>query len=327
MEIAIFSTHRFEKETLNAAMAGVSIKYFEEGLSLNTSPLAKGADVVSIFVNDDASAPVLASLRKIGVRCLLLRCAGYNHVDLDAALRYGISVLRVPAYSPYAVAEHTIALMLALNRKLVRADTRVKDGNFSLNGLVGFDMHGKTMGIFGLGQIGEKVARIALGMGCKVLAVDHYVNDELVDQGVEYVEADELYEKSDVITLHCPLTPTTQYLINVDAISKMRPGVMLINTSRGGLINTKAVIQGLKHKQIGYLGLDVYEEEKGLFFEDHSDDVLQDDVIARLLSFPNVMVTSHQGFLTKTALKNIADTTRLNFDQFVAGVECENAVL
>lgn len=327
MKITFFSTHRFERETLNIAFSDVSTQYLEESLSLNTAPLAEGAAAVSIFVNDDATAPVLEELSVRGVKCLLLRCAGYNHVDLEAAKRLGISILRVPSYSPYAVAEHTMALMLALNRKLIRAHNRVQDGNFSLNGLVGFDMHGKTLGIIGLGNIGDKVARIGLGMGCKVLGVDYHVNDELVRNGVEYVQLDELYERSDIVTLHCPLMPATQHLINAEAINKMRSGVMLINTSRGGLVDTKAVIQALKQKKIGYLGLDVYEEEKGLFFEDHSGDVLQDDVIARLITFPNVMVTSHQGFLTKTALTNIADTTRLNFDQFVGGEVCENGVL
>ncbi len=327
MKTAIFSTHKFEKDILaKAAGNRHELLWLEAPLNMQTAILANGCRAVSIFVNDDASAPVLEKLAEMGVGFLVLRSAGFNHVDLNKAKELKMRVARVPEYSPYAVAEHTVALMLALNRKLTRANSRVKDGNFSLDGLTGFDMNGKTAGIIGLGKIGKVVATILKGFGCRILASDPQPDMEWTkNAGVEIMDIDSLCSESDIITLHAPLMDATKYMISRARIEKMKKGVMLINTSRGALIHTKDVIEGLKLKHIGYLGLDVYEEEKGLFFEDHSEEILQDDVIARLMTFPNVLITSHQAFLTNTALENIAGTTVENLDRFEKGLEnpCE----
>lgn len=329
METVIYSTHKFEKDFLERANAGIhSLKFLDASLNKTTSDLAIGAKAVSIFVNDDASAEVLDKLQKGGVKFLVLRSAGYNNVDMDVARQSGFRVARVPAYSPYAVAEHAVALMLALNRKLIKANSRVHDLNFSLDGLTGFDMNGKTVGIIGTGQIGAVAAKVLNGFGCKILVADLHVNKELIAKyDVQYTDLDTLYTQSDIISLHVPLTPHTRYMINKDSINKMKKGVMIINTSRGALINTKDIIQGLKKGQIGYLGLDVYEEESGLFFEDHSEDILQDDTISRLLTFKNVLITSHQAFLTDTALQNIAMTTIHNLDCFEKNTECKNEII
>lgn len=328
MDVVIFSAHKFEKEFILQANAGKhNLQFLDVQLNIHTAYLAKGAQCVSIFVNDDASAPVLEILRKEGVNFLVLRSAGYNNVGLEKAKQLGIKVARVPAYSPYAVAEHTIALMLALNRKLIKANNRVHELNFSLDGLTGFDMNGKIAGIIGTGQIGFVVAKILHGLGCNILAVDQHENDELKNKyQVEYTSYDMLYTQSDIITLHVPLLPETRYIINKESIDKMKQGVMLINTSRGALINTRDVIMGLKSGHIGYFGIDVYEEEAGLFFEDHSEEIVQDDIITRLLSFRNVLITSHQAFLTQTALQNIADTTFYNLDCFEKNQDCKNEV-
>jgi D-lactate dehydrogenase len=328
MKVAVFSTYKFEKDHLKEATANKhELVFIEPKLSMDTVVLAKGCEAVSIFVNDDASKEVLEKLADSGIRYLALRSAGFNHVDLNAAKALGLQVARVPEYSPYAVAEHTVALMLALNRKLIKAHNRVREGNFLLDGLTGFDMHEKTVGIIGTGKIGKVVANIMVGFGCKVLAHDLYPDQEWGEQrGVHYTDIDTLCRESDIITLHSPLTEENKYLINSDRINTMKKGVMLINTSRGGLLHTKNVIKGLKTGQIGYLGLDVYEEEKELFFEDHSEDILLDDTIARLMTFPNVLITSHQAFLTDTALNNIAETTVANLDDFASGVACKNAV-
>jgi len=294
-------------------------------LTAETAALAKGYEAVSIFVSDDASAPVLQILSKAGVKFLALRSAGYNHVDLGEAKKLNIKVARVPDYSPYAVAEHAVTLMLALNRKLIRAHNRVMEQNFSLDGLVGFDMHGKTVGIIGTGKIGSLVAKIMRGFGCRILANDKIENEELkIKYDVVYTDCETLCKESDIITLHVPLTSETKYLIDTNCISKMKRGVMLINTSRGALINTRVVIEAIKTGQIGYLGLDVYEEESGLFFEDRSEEILKDDMIARLMTFNNVLITSHQAFLTDTALKNIAETTICNLDCFTKKIENKN---
>lgn len=299
----------------------------ETPLSMETVSMAKECQAVSIFVNDDASAPVLQELANMGIRFLVFRSAGYNNVDLAAAARLGIKLARVPEYSPFAVAEHTVALMLTLNRKLIKAHNRIRELNFSLDGLTGFDMHGKTIGIVGSGKIGKRVAAILKGFGCTVVAYDPYPDEAwALENNINYVSLDALFQQSDIISLHAPLTPETHYLINRDSISRMKNGVMLINTGRGALINTRHVIEGLKSGQIGYLGLDVYEEEKGLFFEDHSEHILQDDVIARLMTFPNVLITSHQAFLTDTALHNIAETTMLNLDCFEQGKKSPNEI-
>jgi D-lactate dehydrogenase len=329
METVIYSTHKFERDTLFIANKDAhKLRLLELPLNMDTAQLAAGAEAVCLFVSDDGSGEVLQKLSGLGIKFIALRSAGFNHVDMKAAARLKMRVARVAAYSPYAIAEYAVALMLELNRKMIRANSRVHEGNFSLDGLTGFDMHGKTVGIIGTGNIGAVVAKILHGFGCRILAVDQQPDTALAaDYGVSYTDYESLFQQSDIITLHLPLTPDTRYLINAAAIAKMKHGVMLINTGRGALINTKEVIAGLKTGQIGYLGLDVYEEEAGLFFEDHSDDVLQDDTISRLLSFKNVLVTSHQAFLTDTALQNIAKATIDNLDCFAQGGTCANEIL
>ena len=314
MRAAIFSTKPYDRRFLKAANAGHGheLRFFEPRLNAATAPLAHGCEAVCAFVNDVLDAPALSALRENGIRLIALRCAGFNHVDLPAAERLGMIVVRVPAYSPHAVAEHTLALILALNRRITRASARVHDGNFALDGLLGFDMHGRTVGIVGTGRIGQVVTRIMHGLGCRLLGHDPAENPACKQLGMRYVPLPELFSESDVITLHCPLTPATHHMINNDALARMKRGVMLINTSRGPLVDTPAVIQALKTNHLGYLGLDVYEEEADLFFEDLSDQILQDDVFARLLSFPNVLITGHQAFFTEDALRNIAETTLTN---------------
>ena len=327
MKVAIFSAHGFEKEYLEAANQGRhDLLWLDAWLDAQTVALAKDCEAVCLFVNDDASEKPLQMLAQNGVKNLALRSTGFNHVDLEAAKRLKMRVARVPDYSPYSVAEHTVALMLALNRKLIRANRRVMELNFSLNGLVGFDMRGKTAGIIGIGKIGGVLAKILHGFGCELLGFDVAANPAMAEYGLAYTDLDTLLRKSDIISLHLPLNTQTRYIINADSIAKMKPGVMLINTSRGGLVNTLDVIKALKSGQIGALGLDVYEEEQSLFFEDHSNTILQDDTIARLLTFSNVLITSHQAFLTDTALRNIAETTFENLDCFECGVACENEI-
>lgn len=326
MNVAVFDTHGFEREILLAANGGQhTLHLLDAGLNIRTAELARGCEAVVVFGNDDCSAPVIDALAGLGVRFIATRSAGYNHIDIVRACERGIRVARVPAYSPYSVAEHAVALMLALNRKIIRAHNRVRELNFSLDGLTGFDMHGKTIGVIGAGKIGSAVARIAKGFGCAVLAADPAPDAALAaETPVRYTDVDSLCRESDIITLHAPLLPETRYLINPQTIALMKRGVMLINTSRGGLVDTRAVIAALKTGHIGYLGLDVYEEEQGLFFHDYSDMILQDDVIARLMTFPNVLITSHQAFLTDTALHNIAETTIENLTCFAEGRESGN---
>ncbi|MTI30077.1 2-hydroxyacid dehydrogenase [Xanthovirga aplysinae] len=329
MKVAVYSIHNFERDFILKANAEKHhLVLLEERLSETTASLAKGCQAICIFTGDKANAAVLESLYKKGVKYLALRSAGFNHVDLNKAKELKMKVTRVPAYSPYAIAEHTVALILALNRKLIRAHHRIMDLNFSLDGLVGFDMNGKTVGIVGTGKIGSVLARILHGFGCRILAHDREENKKLIqDFNVKYTDYQTLLKDSDIVSLHLPLTENTRYLIDEQAIKRMKVGVMLINTSRGGLVNTKAVIQGLKTGHIGAIGLDVYEEEEGLFFEDHSEDILQDDTIARLMTFKNVLITSHQAFLTDTALKNISETTIYNLDCFEKGIQNENEIL
>jgi D-lactate dehydrogenase len=284
-----------------------------------TAPLAEGFPAVCAFVNDQLDAEVLNALHDGGTRLIALRSAGFNHVDLARAASLGMRVARVPAYSPYAVAEHAVALILTLNRKLHRAYARVREGNFSLDGLLGFEVHGSTVGIIGTGKIGVAFARIMSGFGCRLLAHDPYPNAECEKLGVEYVELPTLFGASDIIALHAPLMPATVHLIDEAALGQMKDGVMLVNTSRGALVDTRAVIDALKSGRLGGLGLDVYEEEEELFFEDFSDQVITDDVFARLLTFPNVVITGHQGFFTTSALQNIADTTVANITAFETG--------
>jgi len=327
MKIAFFSAKPYEKDFFNHALPDFQheINYLEVKLDTHTANFAAGAEAVCVFVNDIVNAAVLTQLAAQGVKLIALRCAGYNNVDLKAAAQHGIAVVRVPAYSPYSVAEHTIALILTLNRKTHRAYNRVRENNFSLDGLLGFDLHGKTVGLIGLGKIGLATAQILKGFGCKVLGYDVQTTAEAVAVGVEFTTFDALLQQSDIVSLHCPLNPHTKYLINEQAIGKMKNGVMLINTSRGGLIDTKAVIQGLKSKKIAYLGLDVYEEEGDLFFEDLSTEVIADDTFTRLLTFPNVLITGHQAFFTQNAMQSIAQTTLQNIRSFEQG-ELRNQV-
>ena len=292
------------------------IRYYKGHLNPNNVVLTQDTDVVCIFVNDTADAAVIDAMVDNGVKLLALRCAGFNNVDLKAA-KVKLPVVRVPAYSPYAVAEYSLALMLSLNRKIHRAYWRTRDGNFSLNGLMGFDMHGKTIGIIGTGKIARILIRLLKGFGMRILAYDLYPDMKFAgEEGISYVSLDELYRESDIISLHCPLTDQTKYMIDKDSIDKMKEGVMIINTGRGQLINTNDLIEGLKEKKIAAAGLDVYEEEGEYFYEDKSDKIIDDDVLARLLSFNNVIVTSHQAFFTKEALHNIAETTLQNIEDF-----------
>ncbi len=321
LRIALFDAQSYDLESFERWNEGrFAIQPFRTSLDADSVAMAGGFRVICVFVNDRLDQQVVDRLARSGVELIALRCAGYNNVDLNACQRHGIQVVRVPAYSPHAVAEHTIALMLMLNRHLHRAYTRVRAGSFHLDGLTGFDMYGKTMGIVGTGQIGRCVAEILLGFGCHVLAFDKHVDSELAARAhVEYVPLDDLFSQADIISLHVPLFPATRYLINAATIRKMKRGVMLINTSRGALVDTRALTAGLKSGQIGSAGLDVYEEEAGVFFHDLSSEVLTDDVLARLLTFNNVVVTSHQAYLTREALDNIARTTLENVLEFERG--------
>lgn len=318
MRIDVFSAKPHDHVFLQHATHGTALdmQFHEARLNPDTARLAQGAQAICAFVNDDLGGATISVLSDLGIKLIALRSAGFNHVDLRAAQAAGIAVARVPAYSPHSVAEHTVALILALNRKTHRAFNRVREGNFALDGLMGFDMHGKVAGIVGTGLIGTVLARILSGFGCELLAYDPYPSAECEALGVHYVEMDELLGRADIITLQCPLTPDTHHLIDDDAIARLKPGVMLINTSRGAVVDTRAVIRGLKSGQIGALGLDVYEEEADLFFEDMSQSFIPDDVFARLLTFPNVLITGHQGFFTREALRAIAETTIANITEF-----------
>jgi D-lactate dehydrogenase len=321
MRVAFFSAKPYERAFFdNVAKAhGHELTYLEHRLTTETAALASGFPAACLFVNDTGSAEVLRVLAPAGIRLLALRSAGYNHVDIGVASELGITVTHVPAYSPHAVAEHALALILTLNRKTHRAYNRVREGNFSLQGLLGTDLHGKTVGVIGTGKIGRVFAEIMLGIGCAVLAHDPYPAEALVARGVRYVSLQELLSSADIISLHCPLTPATHHLIDHRAFGRMKNGVMLINTSRGALIDTRAAIAALKAGRIGALGIDVYEEEAGVFFEDYSGRVIQDDVLARLLTFPNALITAHQGFFTAEAMVNIAETTMANITAFERG--------
>ncbi len=326
--VLLFSAKSYDRACFDAANRTErhAITYLDTRLDTTTVEFARGVPVVCAFVNDDLSRPVVEALAAGGTSCIALRCAGYNNVDLDAARAAGVTVVRVPSYSPNAVAEHTLALILALNRNVHRAYNRVRDGNFSLEGLVGFDLAGRTAGVVGTGQIGAIVARLLWHFRCNVIAADPQRDPHLTDLGVEYVTVDELLARSDVVSLNCPLTEETHHLIDEGAIARMRRGAMLVNTGRGPLIDTSAAIVGLKSGQLGSLALDVYEEEAPLFFEDRSQEILDDDVFARLLTFPNVLITAHQAFLTDEALAAIARTTLENIDAVIAGTGCANAV-
>jgi D-lactate dehydrogenase len=321
MRLAFFSTHSYDREFFSRANADGAhdIVFFEPRLTADTCALAAGYPAVCVFVNDHLDRAVLQQLAAAGIRLVALRSAGFNHVDLPTARQLGLTVVRVPAYSPYAVAEHTVALILSLNRKICRAYARVREGNFALDGLLGFDLHGRTVGIVGTGKVGTLVAKIMRGFGCDLVGYDVAPNDACLAMGLTYVPLETLWGRSDIITLHAPLTPETRHLVDARAVAAMTDGVMLVNTGRGALIDTPAVIAGLKSGRIGYLGMDVYEEEEALFFEDSSSQVMQDDVFARLLTFPNVIVTGHQGFFTREALEAIARTTLANLAAFERG--------
>jgi D-lactate dehydrogenase len=328
MRVAVFSTKAYDRHFLEAAngIHGHELVFYEPRLTQETVALAAGFPAVCVFINDRLDAETLQAIDKQGTRLVALRSAGFNNVDLVAAAELGITVLRVPAYSPYAVAEHAVGLILALNRKIHRAYNRVRESNFSLDGLLGFDLHGCTVGVVGTGRIGVCFAQIMKGFGCTLLGYDIHQNSTCLEMGMKYVELTELLAASDIISLHCPLTPESYHLINTESLAHLKPGAMLINTSRGGLIDTQAVTDALKSGKLGYLGLDVYEQEESLFFEDLSNTVVQDDVFQRLLTFPNVVITGHQAFFTKNALKNIAETTLANITDFEQGCSLPNEV-
>ena len=328
MQTAFFSTRPYDQVSFDRANADFTheITYFDSRLTVDTASLAAGFPAVCVFVNDALDRQTLALLAADGLQLIALRCAGFNNVDLQAAQEFGISVVRVPEYSPHAVAEHTVGLMLSLNRKLHKAYNRVREGDFRLEGLLGFDLHGRTAGIVGTGRIGECVCRILNGFGCRILAFDIEENPACVQMGVQYESMSELFRQSDILSLHCPLTESTRHLVNAASISQMKDGVMLINTSRGAIIDTRAVVDGLKSRKVGWLGIDVYEEEADLFFEDLSGEVIADDVFARLLTFPNVLITGHQAFFTSEALSQIALTTLQNITDVELGKSCPHVV-
>ncbi len=324
IKIAFFDSKDYDKQSFVDSNKNeeFEITYFETRLSEDTYKLAEGSDVVCVFVNDDVNSVVIDKLHKMGVKLIALRCAGYNNVDIEHAFGK-IHVVRVPAYSPYAVAEHAIALLLTSIRRIHKAYIRTKDFNFSLNGLTGFDLHGKTVGVVGTGKIGRIFIDICRGFGMNVIAYDKF---PAKDSGIEYVSLDELWSRSDIISLHCPLTDESLHMINAESIEQMKKGVVIINTSRGALIDSEALVEGIKARHVGAACLDVYEEESNVFFHDYSNHIVNDDTLARLISMPNVIVTSHQAFLTNEALMNIADTTLNNVREFFDKGVCANEI-
>ena len=328
MKVAVFGTKSYDRKYLDQANKEFNheLTYFDAHLNVTIAPLAKGFEAVCVFVNDEIDESCLRKLSDLGITIIALRCAGFNNVDLSVAASLNITVVRVPEYSPHGVAEHTVALILALNRKIYRAYNRVRENNFLLEGLLGFNLNTKIIGVIGTGKIGSVFCKIMSGFGCTVLAYDPCPNERCAAYGIKYTDLENLLKQSDIISLHCPLTPETYHLIDDKALAYMKPNVMLINTSRGALIDTVAVIKNLKSGKIGYLGLDVYEEEGDLFFEDVSDKILEDDIFARLLTFPNVLITAHQAFFTITALENIAMTTLSNLTDLEQGKHCPNKV-
>lgn len=329
MKIAVFSTKSYDQEYFEnySIDSQYTFSFFETALNKDTASLTNGFDAVCIFVNDSVDKNTIEILSKNGIRLIALRCAGFNNVDIEAAKINNIKVVRVPAYSPEAVAEHAVALILTLNRKTHKAYNRVREGNFSLKNLIGFNLYGKTIGVIGTGQIGATFCRIIKGFGCKIIAFDVSKSDELVQQGVEYLSLDEVFQESDILSLHCPLNASTKHIVNEKSIALMKDGVMIINTSRGALINTADVITGLTSKKIGYLGIDVYEQEEKLFFEDLSESIIEDDLILKLISFPNVLITSHQAYFTKEAMDEITTTTLQNIEAFDKNLELKNEVV
>ena len=328
MKIAMFSARNYDTDHFNPLLESLPLtfKYFDIQLNIHTAVLAKGYDAICAFVNDDLSEPVLSRLATLGINTIAMRCAGFNNIDLTAAKRLNFNIVRVPAYSPEAVAEHTIALLMTLNRRIHKAYQRTRDANFSLDGLVGFNIHGKTVGIIGTGKIGLATMRIFKGFGCDILTYDPYPSEQAIELGAKYVELDEMFANSDIISLHCPLTDENQHLLNAESFEKMKDGVMIINTSRGALLDANDAIQALKSGRIGGLGLDVYEEEEHLFFADHSSEIITDDTFRRLSACHNVIFTGHQAFLTHEALDSIAQTTIDNLIDVQAGNESPNRV-
>ncbi len=328
MNIALFSAKTYDRAIFeeHGIPRGHKIVSFSAALNRQTTNLAQGFDAVCVFVNDKLDAPTLKKLGSLGIRLIALRCAGFNNVDIEAAQREGMTVVRVPAYSPQAVAEHALALMLTLNRKTHKAYNRVREGNFSLERMMGFTISGRTVGVIGTGLIGKAFSRIMMGFGCRVLAFDPYPSKEIEKEGVKYASLKELLGKSDIISLHCPLNPDTHHLIRKETLAFMKEGAMLLNTSRGGLIHTLDAIHALKHGKLGSLGIDVYEQEEKLFFRDLSESIIQDDVIMRLMSFPNVLITAHQGFFTHEAVHEIVETTLDNIEAFERGESSGNEV-
>ena len=328
MKIAVFSTKSYDQEYFEKYKNkyDYDVSFFETSLNNETAGLTQDFDVVCVFVNDTIDKTTIKLLSEHGVKLIALRCAGFNNVDVESAKKHKIKVVRVPAYSPEAVAEHAMALILTLNRKTHKAYNRVREGNFSLKGLIGFNIHGKTVGVIGTGTIGANFCKILKGFGCKIIAFDIAKSDELMDLGVEYLPLDDIFEQSNIISLHCPLNEHTKHIVNKKTIALMKEGVMIINTSRGALIDTVAVIKGLSDKKIGYLGIDVYEQEENLFFEDLSERIIQDDLILRLNSFPNVLITSHQAYFTKEAMDEITTTTLKNIAAFDKNLELTNEV-
>jgi D-lactate dehydrogenase len=325
-KFAFFSTRPYDRQFFESIETEHTFEFFETRLRPQTVNLAQGFDGVCVFVNDRINEETLSLLSKADVRLVALRSAGFNNVDLKAAEKHDIRIMRVPSYSPESVAEHALALIMTLARKTHKAYNRVRDGNFSLVKLTGFNIHGKTIGVIGTGQIGKAFCRIMNGMGTKIIAYDKFPSDEMKDLGVRYTTLDEVLSESDIVSLHCPLTPETHHIINKETLSKMKPSAMLVNTSRGKLVDTAATIEALKDEMLGSLAIDVYEEEEKLFFRDLSEQIIRDDQIQRLMIFPNVLITAHQGFFTKESLDQITQTTIQNFDDFVAGNDSVNDV-
>ncbi len=328
MKVAVFSTKPYDREFLDRANGseGHRLHYFDATLAPETVSLAAGYEAICIFVNDQASAEVLSALKAGGTRLIALRCTGFNNVDLNAAAELGIKVVRVANYSPYSVAEHAAALLLSLNRKIHRAYHRTRDSNFALNGLMGFDLHGKTVAVLGTGKIGRVFARIMLGFGCEVIGYDKYPSPEFEALGARYAEPGEIGARAEIISLHCPLTPETRHIVNTDTLARMKRGALLVNTSRGGLVDTEAAIEALKSGQLGGLALDVYEQEASLFFRDLSSAIITDDVLQRLISFPNVIITGHQAFFTEEAISTISETTLRSISEFANGAPLSNEI-
>jgi len=328
MKIAVFSAKRYDRDFLDAANAAREhqLQYFEVGLGPETAALADGHDAVCVFVNDAVDANMLELLQRGGIRLVCLRCTGFNNVDLQAAARLGIKVVRVVDYSPYSVAEHAVALLLAINRNIPRAYNRTRDSNFSLDGLLGFDLHGKTAAVVGTGKIGRVFARIMVGFGCNVIGYDTFPSAEFEALGARYAEPGEIGASADIISLHCPLTPETYHIVNAESLARMKRGALLVNTSRGGLVDAEAAIQALKTGQLGGLALDVYEQEAELFFRDLSSTIVTDDVLQRLMTFPNVIVTGHQAFFTREAITTICETTLRSASEFASGAPLSNEI-